>query len=128
MATPGRPAGRHWLRLLAGPLLVYHALILIGAYLLVVGILQGPVAYEYVGATLIAGGVVVELTILVWTAGLVRGSVGASRAEEAPTGDDRERRGCARCGWSGENRGSVCPRCGGPTYREYSAPSPPADS
>ncbi len=106
------------LRKLGGPLLLYHILILAGAYLVVLGIIDGSPLLQVVGVVSIVAGVVTEAAVLAWSAQLVR------RAASAKDGSDRETaqpaeasslRGqlCVRCGWSGRDTGHICPRCAG---------------
>lgn len=116
-------------RKVGGPLVLYHALVLFGAYLTIRGILDGEPADEYVGVGVIIGGIAVEAAVLAWSAGLTRRAAAVARTV-GESGADRtpERRAgtaqCVRCAWEGVAEGSVCPRCGGFLVRPPSLSTP----
>jgi len=105
------------LRTIAGPLLIYHALLLGGAFLLIRGNVLGSLPSLLAGAALIVGGIAVEIAILYWAAGLIRAS---ARSHAVAEGTDSVREVapvtgrwlCTVYGWKGDSRRQVCPRCG----------------
>lgn len=114
---------RPLLRRVGGPLVLYHALILAGAYLLVLGFTSSSPVYEMAGVALVVWGIVTEGVILVWSASLTRraatpaptpGEVGAASAAQL---GNRPSRLCVRCGQTSAGESSTCPRCGGPAVR-----------
>ncbi|HYB79046.1 MAG TPA: hypothetical protein VEG66_04715 [Thermoplasmata archaeon] len=110
------------LRKVGGPLFLYHVLILLGAYLIVWGWIQRTPAWEIVGAVLVAAGIATEVTVLAWSARLVR----RTAARQGPTRRStrelpRETWLCVRCGRSESGPCPTCPRCGG-TVVKVAAP------
>ncbi len=105
------------MRKVGGPLLLYHVLILLGAFVLLRGVFVASVAWEAVGSGLIVGGILVEASILYWTAGLARAGVSAGLPPPVPGAravpDVRERWFCLGCARIGPpTPGAICPRCG----------------
>ena len=103
------------LRRLAGPLVIYHAMILGGAFLIVVGASWG--AWRLVGAVLVGVGIAVELSILAWSASLTRSASTRGRGFEpvrSTTAPIVPRRVCVACGYEGSAVPPTCPRCGRP--------------
>ena len=101
------------LRRVGGPLVAYHAMILLGAFLLVTGSRWG--FWSIVGAVLVAAGILVELGILIWSASLTRtASVPHHLAGTTSTKTSRAspRRVCPACGRVGDQAAATCPRCG----------------
>lgn len=117
MNAPGPGDSRTVLRRVGGPLLTYHALLLVGAAVLVLGFGRAQVAWEAAGAILIALGIAVEGAILVWTARLTRASTSAPDGRGGPHPTRVGESLCPRCGNVGPTVGVVCPRCGGPWIR-----------
>lgn len=129
--TPSGP--RAVLRRVGGPLLAYHALILAGAYLVVLGYVDGTEGFEIAGSVLVAAGIGTELGVLGWSIRLTR--------RTASVGDESQRPGteppsphppvgsiCVRCGDQASSRRRTCPRCGGPMVQLSgfgSEPGPP---
>jgi hypothetical protein len=101
------------LRTVIVPLAVNHALILIGAFLLLAGSRWGT--WSVLGAVLVGAGVSIEIAILVWSASLTR-SASVRRAAIGPalTRPSREshRRVCVSCGRVEAEGNSTCSRCG----------------
>ena len=118
-ATTPRPI----LRRVGGPLLLYHVLILVGAYFVFWGYANGSRTLEVLGVLLVSTGIVTELTVLAWSANLTRRS--ASRVHGTPgrppqqPGPTRELASwqCVRCGRIGSGAILTCPSCGGPAVR-----------
>ena len=110
-----RTAPRPMLRRIVGPLVTYHAMILLGAFLIVAGGNWGY--WRLVGAILVGAGVAVELSILAWSASLTRsastrgGESASARSVPAP---GAPRRTCVACGREGSAATRTCPRCGKP--------------
>jgi len=109
----GRRGPRTLLRKVAGPLVAYHALILIGAFLVIAGGGWGP--WRAVGAGLVGVGIALEVAILAWTAALTRSAaaepttMGRSLAHPSRGG---ARRVCVACGREGVEGIATCPQCG----------------
>jgi hypothetical protein len=105
------------LRRVGGPLVLYHALILLGAAVLIHGLFAGTMAWEWAGAGLVVAGIGVEVGILLWSAGLSR-QAGRSGADlparsAGPESVSGEWWLCVSCGRLGPfARASICPRCG----------------
>ena len=104
---------RPLLRKLLGPLVLYHALILTGAFLLIAG--GGLGSWRVVGAGLVAVGIALEVAILAWTASLTR----LAATSLAPAGQSRgvlplrrPRRVCLGCGKEGGEGVATCSQCG----------------
>ncbi len=111
-----RPIGP---RRVAIPLLVNHALILVGAWILVSAWLARKTALAAVGALVAAAGIGVEIALILWSVSLVHAAARTARAGGSGYGDGPLRRParCGACGWSGTGRyGSLCPRCAKPVY------------
>ena len=111
------------LRRVGPPLLLYHALILAGAYLVVLGYVDHSAGYEGAGAILIASGVALLAAVLAWSARLSRraahpSAVPVLRASgmEQP-GPERSRWLCVRCGRRTDRPAFSCPDCGGSLVR-----------
>lgn len=105
------------MRKAGGPLVLYHVLILLGAFVLLRGVFLSAPAWEVVGGGLIVAGILVEASILYWTAGLARGGVPAAPHPPEPGAhanhDVRERWFCLGCARIGPpTPGAICPRCG----------------
>jgi hypothetical protein len=118
-ASLPRPEVNRLLRKVAGPLVLYHVLLLTGAFLLLDGRKLGNASWEGCGWVLILSGILLEVGILVWTAGPLR-TTAASLPSTVRSGSgaaDRplEVRLCAACGWMGHVRSRLCPRCARPT-------------
>lgn len=118
---PRPPIGPHRvLKIVGGPLVLYHLLIFAGAYLLVVGFETASRAYEIAGSALVGAGIGTEVLLLGWSARLVRRTaIETDRAglEEVRYGSGRYRSLCPRCGRVGDEVLRSCPRCGGSTVR-----------
>lgn len=121
--NPDNMEPRSVMRRVAGPLLVYHALILFGAFLLLAG---GPwEPWRGVGAVLVAAGILVEVSILTWSASLSRsardrGDVASRASKESP--GESARWICLACGRAVREKSSTCPRCGRPVVSLGSTP------
>jgi len=103
------------LRRLAGPLVIYHAMILGGALLIVAGGSGG--LWRLVGAVLVGAGIAVELSILAWSASLTRSASSRSSGAEPTRSSSAPgtfRRVCIACGHAGSETSPTCPRCGRP--------------
>lgn len=100
-------------RQLMGPLVVYHALILGGAFLIVVA--GGWGIWQIVGVALVVLGISVEVAVLAWTASLTRT---AARESPSPAGPwasprpDEASRICVACARKSRERTRICPQCG----------------
>lgn len=108
--VPGTSHGpvRPWaLRRVIGPLLAYHALVLAGGFLLVLGVVQGSTLERDVGAGVLAAGVATAVAVLAWSARLARAPRSAGSVGPVP-------RVCPRCGRTGPDGRTVCDRCGAP--------------
>lgn len=110
------------MRLVAPPLLAYHALILVGAYVIVRGDTAGSLPLLYSGLAMVAAGIATEAAILAWSARLTLRSAAASvadrtRAGPAGTRASNSHRFCTGCGWSGAITQGLCPRCAHPLIR-----------
>lgn len=105
-APPSGPSPRPLLKKLFGPLVVYHVLILFGAFLIVVA--NGWGTWRFVGIALVVLGISVEISILVWTASLARSA--SSDSSNPPRGGVS--RICVACGRKGSEPMRICPRCG----------------
>lgn len=108
-------------RLVLGPLLANHLMILLGAYFLVAGTSGGRPGWISLGASLVGTGIGIELAVLWWSASLVHRSARVERSQpeiagaSAPSAD---RSLCPYCGWSGRTRAfAACARCNRPTIR-----------
>lgn len=110
-----RTAPQPILRRLAGPLVIYHVMILIGAFLIIAGGSWGY--WRLVGAVLVGAGIAVELSILAWSASLATsastrtGEFDSTLPTSAP---GAPRRICVACGQEGSVATLTCPRCGKP--------------
>jgi len=108
------------LRIIGGPLLLYHALILGGAFLLVFGYARGVGSFEILGIVLAAAGVLTEGLIVAWAARLTRKAAGRGSVSESAGAPGTEpplpgpRRVCVRCGRAGKLGAYTCARCGAP--------------
>jgi len=114
-ATPSLAAAgpRRLLRKVGGPLLVYHAMIFAGAFLLITGARWGT--WFLLGILLVVAGIAVELAILAWSASLtrsVRPAVESPRGVEPGALAPSSRRICVACGREGNPEAVVCARCG----------------
>lgn len=109
-----RVEGRvHGLRRVVLPLMANHVLILVGAWFLVSSDLAHRTTAAAVGASVLAGGIAIELAVLLWSASLVRAAARSTRGTPAASMQQRSR--CISCGWSGVRRvGAPCPRCSKP--------------
>ncbi len=100
-------------------LLVYHVLILLGAFLAVFGIFRGLDLWLAAGLALVAGGIAVQAAVLVRSGRAARS--GSPIWESAPTTQAYDggsaRSFCASCGWNGGSTGLLCPRCRKPLAR-----------
>lgn len=110
------------MRLVAPPLLAYHVLILVGAYLIVRGDSAGSLPLLYIGLALVVAGIATEAAILAWSARLTQRSAVAPGSVGAPVGHTEtaaaiSRRFCIGCGWTGEEARTLCPRCARPLIR-----------
>lgn len=117
------------LRKVAGPLVLYHIFLLVGAALLLRGDVLGSVPLLDSGAALIVGGVALEVAILSWAAGLIRagarsGPVRSVASSDASTSSSVGRWLCVGCGWRSDLAHGSCPRCGKLTVR-FASSSPP---
>ena len=103
------------LRKAAGPLILYHAMILSGAFLIVAW--GGWGYWRLVGAVLVGAGIVVELSVLIWSASLTR-SASIRTHQDRPTLPTSppvgRRRVCVACGKVMSDDTPTCPRCGRP--------------
>jgi hypothetical protein len=109
--APDAGAPSRVFRTVAGPLLLYHALILGGAAVLLLGILDARGLWEVVGTGLLVAGIAIEVAVLVYAARLTR-QAAARGYFERPAADRREYL-CLRCALRSRDPGPVCPRCGG---------------
>ncbi len=110
------------MRLVAPPLLAYHALILVGAYVIVRGDTAGSLPLLYTGLAMVAAGIATEAAILAWSARLTLRSAASSGADRMRAGAVGTRasashRFCMVCGWSGAVTQGLCPRCAHPLIR-----------
>lgn len=109
------------LHLLWGPLLLNHALLLAGAALLLVGDSRATPSWELTGLGLCVAGVVIEIVVIVWSAGLItaRAGSGAIYRGESPhlrPAPKPSAKFCPWCGWTGVPGPSrICLRCYRPT-------------
>ena len=123
MSNESATGPRSILRRIGGPLLLYHILILVGAYLIVLGFIGHTQADQFAGWVLVAVGVCVEGAVVWWSATLTKRAAGRAslakgiRLESLPRTDRTLRWLCVRCGQDGIERSTVCPRCGGPVVR-----------
>ncbi len=118
----GGSARRSITRVLLGPLLGYHLLILVGAAILVTSLLSGNRDLEVLGGSLVAAGIAVQLVVLHWTFTLARGARSSPIFETSSSlgGDPGVGRWfCPHCGWSGSARARLCPVCYRPTVRSH---------
>jgi hypothetical protein len=99
-----------------GPLLAYHALILLGAYLVVAGSAGSMPDWIPVGLGLIGAGIVVAIGVLAWASLLTRraGRRGHAAPGSSPSTVRETRWLCWACGWHSESPEGTCPRCGKP--------------
>lgn len=112
-----RPELVRWRRLLLGPLLFDHALILGGAALLVYGAQRSDLTPELSGIALLVTGIAIEMAVLVWSARLIS----RARPSEQDDGSHARRRLsleektsllCPNCGYVGDaGPGRTCHRC-----------------
>lgn len=116
--TDGTPTGpSRLMRRVTGPLLAYHALILLGAFVLVWGAAYGSRSEVVIGSVLIGAGIALELAIVAWTASLTRdaarsrGTSGTLAGAPAVPGSF-DRWLCTGCGRRAEQKLGICPRCG----------------
>jgi ribosomal protein L40E len=110
-------------RTVVGPLVAYHVLILVGAYLIVLGYVENVRVFEVAGIGFVVVGVLTELWVLRWSAGITRRAarpgtgdpIGKSESTGAATAQQSV---CLRCGArdpTGVRR--TCRRCGNPMVR-----------
>ena len=133
--TATRPSGnsagepRRVLRLVGGPLLAYHGLILVGAFVFLYGVSGHLPLWEILGVVLVAAGIALECAILLWSATLTqrsareRTSLGSTSAGGSERGHEVVQAGCVRCGRVQSRSLTVCPQCGGVCVR-----LPPSDA
>jgi uncharacterized membrane protein len=113
-SAAGTVALKAQVRRVVGPLLSYHVLLLVGAFLLVDGYGRGQESWVAIGVTLIIVGIVVEIAVLGWAASLARHSPAASVPKSPDPNSStlpRPQRLCTSCGWKGRVRSPLCPRC-----------------
>lgn len=118
----GESARRSITRVLLGPLLGYHLLILVGAAILVTSLLSGNRDLEVLGGLLVAAGIAVQLVVLHWTFMLARQARSSPIFETSSSlgGDSGVGRWfCPHCGWNGPARARLCPVCYRPTVRSH---------
>jgi hypothetical protein len=107
------------LRRVGVPLVAYHVVIFVGAFLVLRGSSIGSASSVGEGIGLIVLGVAIEGAILAWSAKLTRNAAVSSRRaaivpEDEPGGAARRRRVCVYCGApSGAGR-RICATCGRP--------------
>lgn len=129
MRAERAPTGpRSVLRRIGGPLIAYHALILAGAYLIVLGYTDGSAGLEWVGAALVGAGILTELWVLVWSARSTRRAAALEPVGRPPGTSPSSSRPpaefiCVRCGRQEPGIHWTCPRCGGPSVPIPTAPS-----
>jgi hypothetical protein len=92
-----------------GPLIAYHALVIVGGLLLIDGAYRGSTAERDVGAAVLIVGVATALAVLVWSARLAR-APGPSRPDAHPSSPPE--RTCPRCGRRDREGRTVCVQCG----------------
>ena len=100
------------------PLVLYHAMILVGAYCVFVGYAHGPRWFEALGGVLIASGIVVQGAVIGWSIRMVRTASIRSRGPNTSSRDTPLHSRCwqcIRCGKVGTGPDRACPACGGPT-------------
>ena len=109
--TPPRPApipgATFW------SLVLYHALVLVGGALVVLGALGKGLAWIAIGTPLFVAGVALQLAIVRWSVRKARWAA-ANRAVLRPGPRSTPRstyRLCPACGWTGERPGPLCQRC-----------------
>jgi len=102
------------MRKVSAPLLAYHALILLGAALLIWGAEGGDATRVTVGAILVGAGIAVELAVLGWSASLARSPPSSETRPRDAVADPAElgRWICVGCGQKATQRGAICSRCG----------------
>lgn len=102
-------------------LLVNHALILGGAFLLVAGSGGRQSLWEATGASLVVVGIGIEVALIGWSASLAR-RARPDRLDPAVRGPETTnssaRHLCLACGWSGPaDVAGICPNCHRPMVR-----------
>lgn len=111
VSSPTNP--RPVLRKVVGPLVIYHALILLGAFLILASGLRG--LGLTVGAILVGAGISMDIAVIVWSASLTRRAARQQRTSYQLRGDRRAGPGrtlCPACGRMGTEGTVTCPRCG----------------
>lgn len=117
------------MRVLWGPLILSHVLLLGGAILVVLGFVDGTLWLEAVGSIMVVSGIIAEASIIVWSARLVRRTAQATSFDGAPSeisAASSPASRCIRCGWVGGANRATCPRCGGSLVPATPLPRPPA--
>jgi hypothetical protein len=98
-------------------LVLYHALILAGALLLIEGTLRGPTTWVYAGTFLFVVGVLIQAWVLVWAFRAARSGAPIWSRAPGPGGAPAPQFLCPTCGLKGPLQGRVCPRCHRPVAR-----------
>ncbi len=98
------------------PLLAYHAFILVGAAVLLIGVIRGSIPLTVGGVILVAVGIAIQTLVLRWSAALTAEAArrGASAPAPSSPADPRTRAEwlCIACAWKGSGAVRYCPRCG----------------
>jgi len=115
MLPVGSLGGTPRLRRLLGSLVIYHAMILLGAFFIIAGGSSG--IERLIGAVLVGVGIAIEISILAWSASLTR-AASTAKAELEPgrpaLAPGSPRRVCIACGQASSDPAPTCPRCGRP--------------
>ena len=87
------------------PLLAYHAFILVGAAVLLIGVIRGSIPLTVGGVILVAVGIAIQTLVLRWSAALTAEAArrGASAPAPSSPADPRTRAEwlCIACAWKG---------------------------
>jgi hypothetical protein len=114
---PGKSRASLTARRALGPLFAYHAIIIVGAIVLLLGIARSEALWVDTGSVVVAAGIAVYLAVVAWTIQLARRSARPTGNSSASTPqsvlpDPRGRSLCPSCGWKGDRESGICPRCG----------------
>jgi len=110
-------------RRLWAALLAYHALVVGGGALAVLGWVRAETPWVFGGLALLALGIGIQVAVLGWSTRIIRRAARGppvSPPAAAVEASSARRRGsgfCPSCGWKGILETSNCPRCGRPSVR-----------